>query len=116
MNKKDEIKSGISKKDDFSLEFSNGRPVIYLHQIEKEPEKLKYAVSLFKMLLSVENLDINNQEILEIILQRQGNITKAYSNMKMMINKFKEDFLKTMETQEKEILDIFYLINKKNIN
>jgi len=109
-------KSGISKKDDFSLEFSNGRPVVYLHQVEKEPEKLKYAVSLFKMLLSVENLDINNQEILEVILQRQGNITKAYSNMKIMINKFKEDFLKTMEVQEKEILDIFDLINKKNIN
>jgi hypothetical protein len=68
------------------------------------------------MLLSVENLDINNQEILEVILQRQGNITKAYSNMKIMINKFKEDFLKTMEVQEKEILDIFDLINKKNIN
>lgn len=109
-------KSGISKKDDFSLEISNGRPVVYLHHIDKEPEKLKYAVSLFKMLLSVENLDINNQEILEVILQRQGNITKAYSNMKIMINKFKEDFLKTMENQEKEILDIFNLINKKNIN
>ena len=108
--------SGISKKEDFSLEFCNGRPVIYLHQIEKEPEKLKYAISLFKMILSVENLDINNQEILESILQRQGNITKAYSNMKNMINKFKEDFLKVMENQEKEMLNIFSLINKKNTN
>lgn len=109
-------KSGISKKDDFSLEISNGRPVVYLHNLDKDPEKLKYAVSLFRMLLSMENLDINNQEILEIILQRQGSVSKAYSNMKIMINKFKEDFLKTMEVQEKEILDIFDLINKKNIN
>ena len=109
-------KSGICKKDDFSLEFSNGRPVIYLHQVETEPEKLKYAVSLFKMLLSVENLDINNQEILEIILQRQGNITKAYSNMRIMINKFRDDFLTIMENQQKEMMDIFNLINKKNIN
>ena len=95
--------------------YTGCREIQFTH-LPAAPEKLKYAVSLFKMLLSVENLDINNQEILEIILQRQGNITKAYSNMRIMINKFRDDFLTIMENQQKEMMDIFNLINKKNIN
>ena len=64
--------------------------------------------------LSIENLDVRNQEIIETILSTEGEIIKGYNVMRTSINKFQKDFLEIMNNQEEKIKKIFYLINKKN--
>jgi hypothetical protein len=108
------LKSGICNKKDFSFEFINERPVIYLHRFNDDKKKIQYAFNLFKIILSIENLDVRNQEIIETILSTEGEIIKGYSVMRTSINKFQKEFLETMNTQEEKIKKIFFLINKKN--
>lgn len=108
------LKSGICNKKDFSFEFINERPVIYLHRFNDDKKKIQYAFNLFKIILSIENLDVRNQEIIETILSTEGEIIKGYNVMKTSINKFQKDFLEIMNSQEEKIKKIFYLINKKN--
>tara|TARA_Y100000389_G_scaffold204809_1_gene259818 strand:- start:1610 stop:2734 length:1125 start_codon:yes stop_codon:yes gene_type:complete len=108
------LKSGICNKKDFSFEFINERPVIYLHRFNDDKKKIQYAFNLFKIILSIENLDMRNQEIIETILSTEGEIIKGYSVMRTSINKFQKEFLETMNTQEEKIKKIFFLINKKN--
>ncbi len=71
-------------------------------------------LSPFKIILSIENLDVRNQEIIETIISTEGEIIKGYNVMRTSINKFQKDFLEIMNNQEEKIKKIFYLINKKN--
>jgi hypothetical protein len=108
------LQSGICRKQDFSFEFVDGRPVMFLHNANNDVNKLTYAVSFFKIIMSITNLDINNQEILDAIIEKQGNVTKAYNTMKSMINKFHEDVLQLLETHQSELNTLFQLILRKN--
>ena len=108
------LQSGICRKQDFSFEFVDGRPVMFLHNANNDVNKLTYAVSFFKIIMSITNLDINNQEILDAIIEKQGNVTKAYNTMKSTINKFHEDVSQLLETHQSELNTLFQLILRKN--
>ena len=61
------IDSGVSGWKDFGLASASGRPVVFLHNIGATPEKLLQAYSVFEMVHSVENLDLNKQSVLEAV-------------------------------------------------
>lgn len=61
------IDSGVSGWKDFGLASASGRPVVFLHNIGANPEKLVQAYSVFDMVHSVENLDLNKQSVLEAV-------------------------------------------------
>ena len=61
------IDSGVSGWKDFGLASASGRPVVFLHNIGATPEKLVQAYSVFEMVHSVENLDLNKQSVLEAV-------------------------------------------------
>lgn len=61
------LESGISGFPDFTLGTVASRPVVYLHNVIDNPEKLQYAYAVFEMIHSIENLDLGKQSVLEAV-------------------------------------------------
>ena len=61
------LESGVSGYADFTLATVASRPVIFLHNVADNPDKLRYAYSVFEMVHSIENLDLGKQSVLEAV-------------------------------------------------
>lgn len=109
------LHTGICNKEDFSLEIINERPVIYIHNFNEDKNRLKYAFNMFKLIISIENLDLKNQEVIETVMIKQKEMKKQYASIKRTIEKFKKDILTQVETHEESTKCIFNLIASKNL-
>jgi hypothetical protein len=104
------LNSGISGWKDFSLGTSTGRPVIFLHDLEQDPDKLKHAFSVFELVHSVENLDLGKQSTLEAVRREIADKERRSKQLHAIASKHLSDIETWMQTDDQRSLAVLRLI------
>ena len=102
------LKSGVANKPkDFTLEFINGKPVIFLHKVKDNKKSVLLAYTICKLILkNMQCFDITKEENQIKIKQ----LVKAYlQNHKKIVSQV-NDFNKTMNTMLSKQIDDFKLM------
>ena len=72
--------SGVCKKDDFQLDIINAKPVIYIHNTNKDSNKIKCGIDLIESIICAEHVDFQDKEI-------SDKLSKISSEIKRKIRK-----------------------------
>ncbi len=107
------IKSGICARDDFQLEVRSGKPIIFLHNISKNVHNLELAVTLFKLILKTDSIDLGCKEIIDKIKISIPIIKRNWNKMRQKVRKFERELLECVADQETHIRTIFDLLSLK---
>ena len=107
------IKSGICARDDFQLEVRAGKPIIFLHNISKNIHNLSLAVTLFKLILKTDSIDLTCKEIIDKIKISVPIIKRNWNKMRQKVRKFERELLECVADQEIHIRNIFELMSLK---
>jgi hypothetical protein len=107
------IKSGICARDDFQLEIRSGKPIIFLHNISKNVHNLELAVTLFKLILKTDSIDLGCKEIIDKIKISIPIIKRNWNKMRQKVRKFERELLECVADQETHIRNIFDLLSLK---
>jgi len=104
--------SGICKKDDFQVEFIENKPVIYLHNTNKDINKIKIAYDFLNAILET-NFDFSNKEITDKLAQESNELKRKISKCKKEIEKFKQTMMENIIDIEGIVKKTFFEINIK---
>ena len=86
------LKSGVTNREDFCLEFCSGKPIIFLHFIRDNPGKIKLAHKICKLILkNMECFDTKNEEIKTLIKEKTKTMTARHNKMLGTIKNFTTD-------------------------
>ena len=107
------IKSGICARDDFQLEVRSGKPIIFLHNISKNVHNLELAVTLFKLILKTDSIDLGCKEIIDKIKISIPIIKRNWNKMRQKVRKFERELLECVADQETHIRNVFDLLSLK---
>ena len=97
-----------------SLEIVNERPIIYIHNFLDDTKKINYCINVVKMIHSVENLNLKDQEIIEAIVKMQKEFKKKYTSTKKELDKFYNKMSTSLDEQDNMIKILFGLFQSKN--
>ena len=86
------LKSGVTNREDFCLEFCSGKPMIFLHFIRDNPSKIKLAHKICKLILkNMDCFDTKNEEIKTLIKEKTKTMTARHNKMLSTIKNFTTD-------------------------
>jgi len=102
------LNSGVCSKEDFSLEILNDRPVLYIHRLTEDPNRLRCAMRLFELMHSLENVDLSKTGVIDQVQREltarrhrvaalQGLVDRHCKELKELIAKEDEETTKTLE-------------------
>ncbi len=106
------LKSGVVNREDFSLEFASGKPVIFLHNVKDYPENIKTAYKICQLILkNMDCFDIEkeeNQHKLKTIVK-----TMKTNNKKLhtMVNNFQTNITSQLNDQWSHFESMIELLN-----
>ena len=106
------LKSGVVNREDFSLEFASGKPVIFLHNVKDYPENIKTAYKICQLILkNMDCFDIEkeeNQHKLKTIVK-----TMKTNNKKLhtMVNNFQTNITSQLNDQWSQFESMIELLN-----
>jgi len=105
---------GIAAKQDLSLEFVSGKPIVYIHKACENPQKILIGCNLCKLILkNMECFDVTKEENQLIIKEKTKSIIKIKKKMIKKINDFSQDILGLMDIQWTELDAVLKQINVK---
>ena len=105
---------GIAAKQDLSLEFVSGKPIVYIHKACENPQKILIGCNLCKLILkNMDCFDVTKEENQPIIKEKTKSIIKIKKKMIKKINDFSEDILGLMDIQWTELDAVLKQINVK---
>ena len=103
---------GIANKENFEININNGNVLLYVHEVNNDPEKIKLAINIidhFKSKLdefsNEDDLDTISKELLEEINKEYQNICCQKLNMIKLIKDCNNKMLKQMEEINMPSLD-----------
>ena len=106
------LKSGVVNREDFSLEFASGKPVIFLHNVKDYPENIKTAYKICQLILkNMDCFDIEkeeNQHKLKTIVK-----TMKTNNKKLhtIVNNFQTNITSQLNDQWSQFESMIELLN-----
>ena len=104
--------SGICKKKDYQIEFILGKPVIYLHQTNKNINKIKCAYDIIQSILKTD-IDFSNKELSDKFSKLSSEIKTKMSKCRKDIDKFTKSLLDNFLDIENMVKKIFSNLNIK---
>ena len=106
------LNHGVVRRPDFTCEFRHGCPIIFLHKVRENPEKLSLAIKFCKLIEKNKScIDITNEETMIKIQNLIKPIKTEYNQMKQLLDKFRDNMNKSMETQFTNMISILDLLN-----
>ena len=107
---------GVVRRSDFHLEFRNGCPIVFLHEVRENPKKLSLAIDFCKLIEKNKAcIDITNEETITKIKNLIKPINAEYNCQKQLLSKFKDNMEKSILSQFDNIKGVLSLLNIDSI-
>jgi hypothetical protein len=106
---------GIAAKQDLSLEFVNGKPIVYIHKACENPQKILIGCNLCKLILkNMDCFDVTKEENQLIIKEKTKSLVKIKKKMIKKVNDFRDGMIELMDIQWNELDVVLKQINVKH--
>ena len=106
---------GIAAKQDLSLEFVSGKPIVYIHKACENPQKILIGCNLCKLILkNMDCFDVTKEENQLIIKEKTKSLVKIKKKMIKKVNDFRDGMIELMDIQWNELDVVLKQINVKH--
>jgi hypothetical protein len=99
--------TGVCNKPDFQFEIRDGKPIMFLHNVEANTANIQIAANLFKMIKNEEGLDFANLELRTKLQGIANTIGKDFKKQKTVLDKCYNEQLKSMASTNDLMNDLF---------
>tara|TARA_B110000967_G_C18867433_1_gene553435 strand:+ start:1091 stop:2230 length:1140 start_codon:yes stop_codon:yes gene_type:complete len=99
--------SGVCKKDDFQLDIINAKPVIYIHNTNKDSNKIKCGIDLIESIICAENVNFQDKEISDKLSKISSEIKRKIRKIKRDMDKHSKNIIETVLNIENLVKDVF---------
>lgn len=107
------LKTGIANKPDFSLEFVNKKPVIFLHKLQNNMQHLKIVVQFFKLIMCHDVIDADNSEKVAALKEILTTSRRTFTKQKKRIDKYYKEQLEDISSIETAMHNIYSILSIK---
>ncbi len=107
------LKTGIANKPDFSLEFVNKKPVVFLHKLQNNMQHLKIIVQFFKLIMCHDVIDADNSEKVAALKEILSTSKRNFNRQKKRIDKYYKEQMEDIVSIESSMQQIFSIISLK---
>ena len=104
------LHSGICCKSDYEFEVRNGKPVLFLHRVQNDMQSLMLAVKFFKLIISQNDLDLSNKEVVGSFKNLASSIKRNYSRQRSKLDKYHAEHMKLILEQETHTIELYGLL------
>ena len=102
----------IPTAPDFCFEFRSGKPILFLHKVFYNPQNIKIAINIFKLVLkNMDCFDIAKEETQIKLRDKIKDIISTHKKTVSHINDYNKLMNESMEQQWKQLSDMFELLN-----
>lgn len=101
------MESGICAREDFSIEFRNGKPVIFLHNVKNNMHHIKLAAQVLTLIINQKDLDWSKQETLTLISETARTLKRNYQKQRAKLDKFYKEQIVSIEEQDSTLKLLF---------
>ena len=98
-------KTGVARRSDFEIEIINNKPVIYLHNTNKNNNKIKIAADFLYSIVQSPHIDLKDKEVIDTIKSSANEFRKKITKIKKDIDKFALNLTNN-------IIDVENIVNK----
>lgn len=106
------LQAGICNKPDFCFEFKNGKPIIFLHKVTENPQNIKIAVDIFKLILkNMDCFDIAKEETQILLKDTIKDIVATHKKTVSHLNDYTKVMNETLDLQWNQLNSFFELLN-----
>ena len=106
------LETGVCNKPDFCFEFRSGKPILFLHKVFYNPQNIRIAINIFKLVLkNMDCFDIAKEETQLKLRDKIKDIISTHKKTASHINDYNKLMNESMEQQWKQLSDMFELLN-----
>ena len=103
------LKSGVVNRGDFHLEFRNKKPILFLTRVKDNMKHIKIALMIFRVLLSINNLDMSEKEKVDRVAHIVPVIKRKWTSIRSTLTTFQTTMNQLITEQEEAIKVLFSL-------
>ena len=109
------LETGVCNKPDFCFEFRSGKPILFLHKVFYNPQNIKIAINIFKLVLkNMDCFDIAKEEIQLKLRDKIKDIISTHKKTVSHINDYNKIMNESMNKQWEQLTNMFELLNINN--
>ena len=106
------ITSGVCNKNDFCFEFRNGKPVLFLHNVFDNPQNIKIAIDVFKLILkNMDCFDVAKEEMQLQLKEKIKDIISIHKKCVSNLNDYNKLMNQLFQKQWENLTEFFELFN-----
>ena len=104
---------GICSKEDFEFECRNGVPILFIHNLNNNFDKLKLAVLMFKAILQSNSINLKEKAIIDKFKTLGSVIKRNLKTQKTKLDKFHCEQSDLITQQNEMIIELYTNIKVK---
>lgn len=97
------LKSGVVNRSDFHLEFRNKKPILFLTYVKDNMKHIKIALMIFRILLSINNLNMTEKEKVDRVTHIIPVIKRKWTSLRTTLATFQTTMTQLIYEQEESI-------------
>ena len=105
--------NGICSREDWEFEVRNGKPILFLHYVNKDWNKLPLAVKFLKLVVEQKDLDLTNKEIQSRFKNVASIIKRSFTKQRKILDKYCSEQKACIGQLEALIVELFGLVKMK---
>ena len=103
------LKSGVVNRGDFHLEIRNKKPILFLTRVKDNMKHIKIALMIFRILLSINNLNMSEKEKVDRVAHIVPVIKRKWTSIRSTLTTFQTTMHQLITEQEEAIKVLFSL-------
>ena len=107
------LHNGICNREDWDFEVRNGKPILFLHHVSKDWNKLPLAVKFLKLVVEQNKLDLSNKEIQTRFKNVASIIKRNFTKQKKILDKYCSEQKLCINQLQEMMVELFELVKMK---
>lgn len=105
--------NGICNREDWEFEVRNGKPILFLHCVSGDWDKLPLAVKFLKLVVEQKDLDLTNKEIQTRFKNVASIIKRNFTKQRKILDKYCSEQKICISQLQSMIVELFDLVKMK---
>ena len=108
------LRSGVCCREDFAFEMHGDRPVLFIHNLERNYDNLMLAAKFFQLVLSAsDSVDLKSKAAEDELRTAAATLKRGYATQKTSVNRFCATQLSLIAEQQARIAQLYAALGQK---
>jgi hypothetical protein len=106
------LECGVCNKPDFCFEFRSGKPILFLHKVFYNPQNIRIAINIFKLVMkNMDCFDIAKEETQIKLRAKIKEIVSTHKKIVSNVNDYNNLMKECLDKQWDQLSTMFDLLN-----